>query len=146
MTTKLVFLACLAATLGMTGLIWFVQVVHYPLFGRVDPAAFGTYHADHTRLTGRVVLVPMVVELLTSIWLVGDRPRGLSPAAAWLGLLAAVITWGVTAFLSVPAHDHLGRGFEATWHRRLVATNWLRTWSWTAHSLLLLWAVGRQLD
>ena len=146
MATRLVFLACLASTLGMTGLIWFVQVVHYPLLGRVDAASFGAYHADHTRLTGRVVFVPMVVELLTSVWLIIDRPTGLSPALAWFGLVAAGITWGVTAFLSVPAHNHLSQGFDPGWHRSLVGTNWSRAWAWTAHSALLLWAVGRQLD
>jgi hypothetical protein len=32
---KLVLLANLAATFFMVGLIWFVQIVHYPLFGQV---------------------------------------------------------------------------------------------------------------
>ena len=35
MESKLPFLACLGSTLYMTGLIWFVHVVHYPLFSRV---------------------------------------------------------------------------------------------------------------
>ena len=56
--TKLVFLTCLASTLFMTGLIWFVQVVHYPLFDRVDPDSFRRYHADHTIATGFVVILP----------------------------------------------------------------------------------------
>ncbi|MFY0528690.1 hypothetical protein ACN28I_37835 [Archangium gephyra] len=34
-STPLVLLAHAAATLFMVGLIWFVQVVHYPLFSRV---------------------------------------------------------------------------------------------------------------
>ena len=146
MSTKLIFLACLAATLGMTGLIWFVQVVHYPLLGKVGSATFADYHADHTRLTGRVVFLPMVVELFTSIYLVVDRPRHLTPTLAWLGLGFALITWGVTAFLSVPAHNHLSRGFDPTWHRSLVATNWMRAVAWTAHSAVLLIALNRQLD
>ena len=146
MITKLTFLACLAATLGMTGLIWFVQVVHYPLFAKVGADSFASYHPDHTRLTGRVVFAPMVVELLSSIYLVWDRPRHLTPTLAWLGLGAALVTWGVTAFLSVPAHDHLSRGFDPAWHRSLVATNWPRTAAWTVHSAILLIAVGRQLD
>lgn len=146
MPTRLAFLACLASTLGMTGLIWFVQVVHYPLLGRVDAGSFRAYHADHTRLTGRVVFVPMVVELLSSLWLVGDRPAGLATSWAWMGLIAAATTWGVTAFLSVPAHNQLSRGFDPAWHRALVGTNWVRAWAWTAHSGLLLWAVSRRFD
>ena len=40
MPTKLTLTACLASTLFMTGVIVFVQVVHYPLFGLVEPRAF----------------------------------------------------------------------------------------------------------
>ncbi len=146
MITRFVFLACLAATLAMTGLIWFVQVVHYPLLEKVGTADFPAYHADHTRLTGRVVFVPMVVELLSSAWLVWDRPRGLTLTLAILGLLAALVTWAVTAVHSVPAHNHLSRGFDPAWQQSLVAVNWLRTSAWTIHAFILLVAVSRQMD
>ena len=54
---KFALLACLASTLFMTGLIWFVQVVHYPLFSEVEPGDFLRYHAAHPRRTTRVVLL-----------------------------------------------------------------------------------------
>ena len=146
MISKLVFIACLGSALFMTGVIWFVQVVHYPLMDRVGSESWLAYHANHTRLTGRVVLLPMVVELLTSAWLVWDRPRGMSLTLATLGLLAAVATWGITFFCSVPAHNRLSLGFDPTWHRSLVTTNVGRTLAWTAHSILLLAATYRQLD
>ncbi len=49
MTTGLVILLAvhLAATAAMTGLIWFVQVVHYPLFDLVGRAQFVGYEAAH---------------------------------------------------------------------------------------------------
>jgi hypothetical protein len=45
-------------------------VVHYPLMGAVGGAAFEDYHRAHSRLTGRVVLGPMVIELAGSALLV----------------------------------------------------------------------------
>ena len=146
MTGRIAFIACLAATTCMTGVIWFVQVVHYPLMDRVGAESFQRYHAGHTNLTGRVVLIPMVVELLTSAWLVFDRPRGFSPNLAILGLILAASTWAITFFLSVPAHHHLGQGFDPRWHRSLVATNVSRALAWSVHSVLLLWATYRQID
>src|SRR4051794_35751848 len=94
-TSKWVLLACLASTLFMTGLIWFVQVVHYPLFAEVDPAGFRRYHAAHTRATTRVVLIPMILELLSSAVLVlGPAPgEALDAAMDWAGLIAATGTW-----------------------------------------------------
>ena len=41
--TGLVLLANVASTLILVGLIWFVQVVHYPQFERVGSAAFADY-------------------------------------------------------------------------------------------------------
>jgi hypothetical protein len=138
MSSKLVLLACLASTLFMSGVIWFVQVVHYPLFERVDPGAFRRYHADHTRLTTYVVVLPMVVELLASFYLVVRRPEGVGPSLAWLGLGAALLSWASTLLLSVPSHERLSLGWDTQTHLRLVRTNAVRLVSWTAHSVILL--------
>lgn len=134
----LLLLIQVATTCFMTGLIWFVQIVHYPLFARVPEAEFASYENQHTRLTGWVVASPMVLEALSAaaLWL-------LAPAAlpSWflgssLGLLALI--WGSTALLQVPCHQALSQGFDARQHRLLVASNWLRTWAWSLRTLLLL--------
>src|SRR3954466_7214959 len=92
-TDKGALLTCLASTLFMTGLIWFVQVVHYPLFAEVDPARFRRYHAAHTRATTRAVLIPMILELLSSVALVRGPGEALDAAMDRAGLIAAGGTW-----------------------------------------------------
>jgi hypothetical protein len=131
-------LACLASTLFMAGVIGVVQVVHYPLFDEVGREEFERYHAEHCRLMGYVVGLPMVVELFSSIFLVVSPPEGVSLAWPWAGLAMAIVSWGTTGFVSVPLHDKLARGFDAWAHRRLVATNWIRFLSWNAHALIAL--------
>ncbi len=56
----------LFSTVFMTGLIWFVQLVHYPLFDHVADGQFTPYHRQHTRRTTRVVAGPMLVEAITA--------------------------------------------------------------------------------
>jgi hypothetical protein len=131
-------LACLASTLYMTGVIAVVQWVHYPLFERVERAAFPPYHAEHVRLMTYVVFAPMVIELLTSAWLAMWPPRGSDGWLSAAGLLAAIVTWILTAGVSVPLHNRLARGFEAVAHRALVRSNALRTAAWLAHSAIVL--------
>ena len=143
---KLTLFACLASAWYMTGLIWIVQVVQYPLFDRVGPASFATYHAEYVRRVTWVVLAPMVVELVTSLALVVRRPAGVGPALAWVGLLLVGATWCSTIAWQVPLHDQLARGFEAGLHRRLIGSNALRTVAWTAHALVLLGMVARLHD
>ena len=63
----------------MVGLIWFVQIVHYPLFSAVGERGYTAYQIQHMNLTGAVVGPPMVIEALTALWLAlspPPRPRG----------------------------------------------------------------------
>jgi hypothetical protein len=72
-----VLLAHAASTLVMVGVIWFVRVVHYPLFEQVGKAAFAAYETAHARLTTWVVAPTMLVEALTGGLLLWHRPADI---------------------------------------------------------------------
>ena len=59
---ELILLLQAAATLPMVGLIWFVQIVHYPLFGEVGHDRFADYERNHQNRTTLVVAPLMLVE------------------------------------------------------------------------------------
>lgn len=131
-----------ASTWFMTGLIWFVQIVHYPLFGRVGAAAFTEYERIHQRRTTWVVAPVMLIELATTI-LVAYAVYGAasgstlpSERVAFAGVGFLVVIWASTWGLQVPMHEVLAKGFERAPHRRLVITNWIRTAAWTARAVL----------
>lgn len=134
--TELLLVQVVAAA-AMTGLIWFVQIVHYPLFVAVGADAFAAYETAHQRLTGYVVAPIMAVEMATAVGgLAIDWPSGLeTTTVVAFGLL--LVIWLSTAFVQIPCHHRLSTGFDADVHRRLVATNWIRTIAWTARSGLL---------
>jgi hypothetical protein len=134
-----VLLVNLAATLFMVGVIWFIQVVHYPLFARVGAEGFSAYSATHSRLTGLVVGPSMIAEAATAVALVHGPPGGVPPWLAWTGLALLATIWLSTALLQAPRHRELGAGFERASHRFLVASNWLRTACWSARGLVVLW-------
>jgi uncharacterized membrane protein len=138
---RTVLLLHAAATLFMVGLIWFVQVVHYPLFAAVGEEGFARYETLHNRLTTWVVGPPMLVELAAALALVFRRPPEVPGWAAWLGLGLVGVIWLSTAFLQVPRHQRLTAGFDAAAHGALVTTNWLRTVAWTLRGGLALWMV-----
>lgn len=121
------------ATLVMVGLVWTVQVVHYPLFAAVGDESFPTYEAEHKRRITWALALPWPLEVATSAWLVVDRPADVPASLAWAGAALVVVTVTLTGALQVPLHGRLDEGFDAATHRRLVATNWLRTAAWAAH-------------
>lgn len=142
---NLLFLANLAATLSLVGVIWMVQIVHYPLFAKVGAAGFAAYEGAHSTLISFVVIPSMLVELATAAAFLLVRPRFITLPEAVVGLALVLAVWGVTFFLSVPQHTVLARGFDAAAHRTLVATNWLRTAGWSLRGILVLWQVSKLL-
>ncbi len=130
----------LLSTLAMFGLIWFVQVVHYPLFLQVDAEQFPAYEATHANRTTYVVAPLMLVELATAglLLLPGLRPASVLTWQAWAGAALVGIIWLSTAFLQVPLHNRLQLGYSADVIDKLVATNWIRTIAWSARAVLVL--------
>ncbi|MCB9877447.1 MAG: hypothetical protein H6835_07600 [Planctomycetes bacterium] len=114
----------------MTGVIWFVQVVHYPLYAQVGERAFRGFEQAHCARTTWVVLPPMCAELGLAGWVVAAAPAAAS-VLPWLGAALVAAIWLVTFTLQVPCHDRLQAGFDAAVHRRLVRSNWLRTVLWS---------------
>lgn len=126
----------------MLGVAWFVEVVHYPLFAKVGRAEFRSYHSEHSSRTSLVVVVPMIVELVSSIWLAFDPPTSSNgdplTALAIAGAILALGTWLVTFGGAVPAHQALEPGFDSAIHRRLMRSNLVRTILWTAHGMVVV--------
>lgn len=135
--SEALLLACTVATLFMTGVTWFVQVVHYPSFPFVGHDRFGDFHEAHSRRTSIVVVLPMVVELLTSLALVAFPPAG-SLGLAIAGALLAVAIWATTA-VAASIHGEIGRqGPEPYLFQRLDRASLVRSLLWTAHGAVVI--------
>ena len=144
-TADEILLANAASTWGMVGVIWFVQRVHYPLFSAYSRDDFARTEAEHQSRTTTVVFPLMFTELLTSVILVPLRPTGVDDWCVLAGA-ACVGVWGFsTALVQIPLHEKLGRGFDAAPHRRLVATNWLRTAAWSLHGAVTIVMLHQRL-
>lgn len=54
----LAFMLTLALTWYMTGMIWSMQILEYPLFALVGPEEFTAYHRRHNRELPLLVMLP----------------------------------------------------------------------------------------
>jgi hypothetical protein len=127
-----------AATLFMTGLVWFVQVVHYPLMHRVGASGFARYEAEHARRTSPVVAPVMLFELASGVWLALEPPARIGATPLLLNAAILAVLWISTFWLQLPAHRDLAEGYDRSTVIRLVASNWIRTAAWTLRALLLV--------
>jgi hypothetical protein len=136
---RALLVANLALALLLAGLIWTIQVVHYPLFARVGAGAFAAYHAAHSARITALVGPLMGAEALAALALLVAPPAGL---ARWVPPASAAcvgLAWGVTALLAVPLHGRLAAGLDPALVDDLVRVNGLRTFAWTARAALLAW-------
>ena len=140
---------CLNAisTWYLVGLIWMVQVVHYPLFAKVATDNYVEYQVLHQKWITWIVGPPMLIEAFTTVYLLYKLPEGISITWAWVGVALLAMIWLSTAFLQVPCHNALSQEFNPSAHRRLVSTNWIRTIAWTLRGILVAWFVfGKQFS
>jgi hypothetical protein len=128
-----------AATWVMVGVIWFVQLVHYPLMDRlrVAPASvFAEFEKTHQRRTTMIVAPAMLIELVAAVWLAAFASTPAGRWLAWIGLGLVGVNALSTALLQMPCHRRLEAGFDPFVHRRLVRTNRLRTAAWSLRGVI----------
>ena len=136
-----VLLVALASTWAMTGLIWVIQLVHYPIFDSIDPGeanqGWMQFANRHTSSISLVVGPLMLAEGITGLWLVVAPPADTSRLLPLIALGLMAVAYGVTAFVSAPLHGQMSQRFDARLHHRLVTTNWIRTAAWTSRACVL---------
>ncbi|NJL15398.1 MAG: hypothetical protein HC913_21935 [Microscillaceae bacterium] len=145
---KWLLLGNLLVTAYLTGLIWTIQVLHYPSFAKFGPAAFSDFHPFHTARITLIVALPMVLELALAagLWLGAAIPEELLPPWLNAGLLGLVgLIWLSTFFWAIPLHNRLEQGFDLGIIQQLVAMNWIRTLAWTLRLGVLGMVVARLL-
>ena len=129
----------------MTGIIWFVQIVHYPLFASTGKDVFMQYVQAHRHLTSLVVAAPMVVELITALMLVFLAKKDES-FLCWIAFILVLGIWVCTAFGSIPCHEKLcTNGFDEGVHKLLLSSNWIRTILWSIRAGLLTYMLYRAM-
>jgi len=123
--------------LFMCGLIWFVQIVHYPLFEAVGREQFSRYEQMHVQRVGWVVGPVMLAEAASAVALLLLWPQATVKPLLWVNLVLLALIWMSTAVWQVPQHEVLRSGFQPEAARFLVVSNWIRTICWTLRGVIL---------
>ena len=127
------------STLMMAGLIWFVQIVHYPLFAMVGDADFRAYELSHQRRTAILVGPLMLAEAASTVALLVTVNV---PGMWWMLIVGVVLlaaAWISTWFVQVPCHRKLEQGLDSRVVSSMVVSNWIRTAAWSVRGGLAVW-------
>ena len=131
---KVILLIHFSTCLLMTGIIWIIQMVHYPTFRFIKGQNFTSFSTFHVKSISTIVLPLMLIELMTATLLIVVSPNDFF----YINLTLLVITWGVTFLVSMPIHKALLIRYDSLAIENLIKTNWLRTILWTIRCICLM--------
>ena len=107
-----------------------VQLIIYPSFKNYDNSNFRSFHSSYTKKMFFIVGPIMIIELLSTLYLV-IKNTFLLPST-----IVALI-WLTTFFLIVPVHNSLNSAFSIRTHKKLLRLNIVRTSFWVLKLLII---------
>ena len=122
---------------ALTGVIWIVQLVHYPSFHFIEETNFKEFEQAHIYRTSILLGPLMILEFMTgATLLVGSFY--LPSYILWINFIFIILIWSITWLWSIPLHNKLNKGKCRKLIDKLITSNWPRTILWTGKSCILL--------
>ena len=123
----------------MVGVIWVIQLVHYPSFRFTDREKYVSFQIFHMRNISFIVVPVMILEFLSGLLLVLYHSNHESLLR--ISFILLLIIWLVTALFFAQIHQKLSKGYDETLVRNLVSLNWIRTLLWTIRTIIILYCL-----
>ena len=123
----------------MVGVIWVIQLVHYPSFRFTDREKYVSFQIFHMRKISFIVMPVMVLEFLSGLLLVLYHSNHESLLR--ISFILLLIIWLVTALFFAQVHQKLSKGYDETLVRKLVSFNWIRTLLWTIRTIIITYCL-----
>ena len=136
MNQPFVFFFHLIFSAIMVGVIWVIQLVHYPSFHFIDKDIYDSFQKFHMNKISIIVIPVMILELATGFLLLIGNSKNILIIISF-GIL--ILIWGITGLFFSDAHGKLISGYNELIVNKLVSMNWIRTVLWTFKMILLLY-------
>ena len=121
-------------TTFLVSLIIITQIVSYPLFLKVNQNNFSEYHNSYTLSISKIVLPLMLAELSLSLALFLSK----NDFNTIIALIINISIWISTFLIQVPIHNKISFQYSEVLIKKLIRSNWVRTFLWCAKLITLL--------
>ena len=120
----------------MVGVSLITHFVTYPSFKLIKSSLFSEFHKSYTNKMLFIVAPVMILELISSLFLV---IFDVSHNNTEIGLLISLILiWFLTFFIIVPIHNKLTVNYNKDLNQKLIKYNGLRTIFWIIKLILFI--------
>ena len=126
----------LFSNLIMVGVSLITHFVTYPSFRLIKLSLFSEFHKSYTNKMLFIVAPVMILELISSLFLV---IFDVSDNNTEIGLLISLLLiWFLTFFIIVPIHNKLTVNYNKDLNQKLIKYNGLRTIFWIIKLILFI--------
>ena len=120
----------------MVGVSLITHFVTYPSFKLIKSSLFSEFHKSYTNKMLFIVAPVMILELISSLFLV---IFDVSDNNTEIGLLISLmLIWFLTFFIIVPIHNKLTVNYNKDLNQKLIKYNGLRTIFWIIKLILFI--------
>ena len=121
----------------MLGVIWTMQLLHYPSFHFVSKANYRSFQEFHIKRITFIVAPAMLIEAISGslclIYIIDDIENFFV-----ISLILLVVIWLMTAFIFSKLHQNLLDGYSKIIINKLIRLNWIRSLLWSFRFALLI--------
>ena len=133
---KILIYISLFSNLIMVGVSLITHFVTYPSFKLIKSSLFSEFHKSYTNKMLFIVAPVMILELISSLFLV---IFDVSDNNTEIGLLISLLLiWFLTFFIIVPIHNKLTVNYNKDLNQKLIKYNGLRTIFWIIKLILFI--------
>ena len=120
----------------MVGVSLITHFITYPSFKLIKSSLFSEFHKSYTNKMLFIVAPVMILELISSLFLV---IFDVSDNNTEIGLLISLsLIWFLTFFIIVPIHNKLTVNYNKDLNQKLIKYNGLRTIFWIIKLILFI--------
>ena len=119
----------------MVGIIWVIQLLHYPAFNFIKESDYVEFQHFHMQRISFIVVPVMILELFSAFMLVYYVRSNL----LILCLIILLFIWLITFVFFTKLHQSLLDGYDKIIVDKLVQINWSRTVLWSLRLIILIY-------
>ena len=119
----------------MVGIIWVIQLLHYPTFHFIKESNYVEFQHFHMQRISFIVVPAMILELLSAFMLVYYIRSNLLTVC----LIILLVIWLITFVFFTKLHQSLLGGYDKIIVDKLVQINWARTILWSLRLIILIY-------
>ena len=128
----------ITSTSIMVGVIWVIQLVHYPSFKYVKDSDYIIFQKYHMSNISYIVFPVMCTELVTALFIFFSGEESLFFV---LSLICLFLIWVITGVLFSKFHSILQTGKDLKIIEKMIKANWIRTLLWTMRLIMILFVI-----